>query len=131
MISLRKNTIYFIKCAHILTWILISSIYIYSIIFKLQRVDHISYTIKQIIFSCLLFYKLIKFLFMFFWDYIPSFSVSWMTIIKGIEPKILNMPAKCRKLHSHVYPRNNNTTYQLVSFLWNFQNRFGWFIQIV
>ena len=53
-----------------------------------------------------------------------------MTIVKRIEPKILDMPAEGWKQHSHIYPGHSDTAYFLATFLAYLQNRAGSLVDV-
>lgn len=119
------------KSEHVFLWPLVSLIYPDSICHKLKGIKHKSNTIQKFSLSCSFEHVSIKGLFIRFRNHIPDLSRPSMTIINRIKPKILNMPAKSRKLHTHVDPRNSNSADFFIVDLSHFKNRRLRFVDVI
>lgn len=54
-----------------------------------------------------------------------------MTVVNRVEPKVLHMPAKGRKLHTHIDPRNGDPTNFLVIAVGHTKDGLGGFVCVV
>lgn len=119
---LRKAAVIsFDKCADILLGTLIGFKHFYPILYDFNRVNHISYFVDGLFAADFLLDKIIEFLFLGVRHEIPSFASSFVIIINRIYIRILHVPAKCGKHHPHIYPRNCNSSNELISEITNFQ----------
>lgn len=101
---------------------------------QLNGVDHQSNFLKKIFFLSFLimiFHIIIKSFFVLARNHIPSLCFPNMIVIYGIQEKVLHMPTKCSKLHTHIHPGNSNSTYLLFFIINNSQQRSWRFVEIV
>lgn len=110
---------------------LIGFVHLYPVFLELNRVDHESNTIQKLSFSCFFQNIIIKLLLIALGNHIPCFGRPAVAIIDGVEPKILNMPAKSGELHSHINPRNSDPTDLLVILFGDFEDGGRRFVDIV
>ena len=102
---------------------LIRFVDLYSLSYQLSRINHKSNAVQKFPLPSFLQNISVKSLLITFRNDIPSLNRTLVTVVKRIKPHIFDMPAKSRKHHAHVDPRNSNPTNFLVVFLRNLQNR--------
>jgi hypothetical protein len=89
---------------------------------ELYRVNHESNAIEELPLSCLFEDISIKELFVGLGNDIPGLDRSLVAVIKRVEPKVLHMPAEGRKLHTHIDPRDGDSTNFLIVVLAYLEN---------
>ncbi len=84
---------------------------------KFYRVDHISNLINHLLLTIFLLNKIIELLFVSLWDDIPYFCTSKVIVVDRVDPRVLNVPAKGRKHHTNIHPRDVYATDVLTSLI--------------
>ena len=77
----KTTVVGFVESAHILTRLLVGLVNGDALCHYLQGVQHEGNSIQQVRSPCLLFDIGVKFFLMTFWNYIPSFCVTSVTVV--------------------------------------------------
>ena len=108
VIRLHSNYPYLCESKHIVPRSLMHLEDVNPCLDELQRIDHQCDLFQKILLAIVLVIFLdilIEHFFLMAWDDIPCFCLTIMRVINRVEEEVLDMPAKCSKLHAHIHPR--------------------------
>jgi hypothetical protein len=90
--------------------VLISLVDLDSMFHQLKGVNHESNAVEELPLSGLVQDIGIEFIFVGFGNHVPGLDASLVTIVDGVEPEILHVPAECREQHTHINPGDGDST---------------------